>query len=280
MPEVSVIMSVYNAEKTVGSAIRSVIEQEYKDLEFIICNDGSNDNSGTVIEEYSSLDYRIKVINNETNQGLPKCLNRCIKLAKGKYIARQDADDISLSYRLKDQVDFLERNEKFSFVGSSCFLMNHNDTIWGFRRVKEQPTFDDLLKMNRFVHPSVTLRSSFFEHVGLYDENLLRSQDYELWLRAYSNDIFGYNLLSPMIIYREDVKDFKRKTFSAQLRAMGPKLRTLKYMNVSLFEYLTTFRPLLVAILPKRLLYRRLRKHGIEQLEEYLKKGGEIPKKF
>ena len=220
MPEVSVIMSVFNAEKTVGSATRSVIEQEYKDIEFIICNDGSSDGSGAVIEEYSSLDYRIKVIKNETNQGLPKCLNRCIKLAKGKYIARQDADDTSLSYRLKDQVDFLERNEKFSFVGSSCFLMDHNGTIWGFRGVKEQPTIEDLLKMNRFVHPSVILRSSFFEHVGLYDENLLRSQDYELWLRAYSTGIYGYNLRYPMIIYREDGKDFQRKSFSAELKAV------------------------------------------------------------
>jgi len=105
-PKISVIMSVYNGEKYLGEAIDSVLGQTFTDFDFIIVNDGSTDGSPGIIQSYR--DERIRVINNEKNIGLTKSLNKAIKESGGEYIARQDADDISLPERFEEQVWFLE----------------------------------------------------------------------------------------------------------------------------------------------------------------------------
>src|SRR5687768_3512659 len=93
--EISVIMSAYNAEKYVIEAIDSILKQSFKDFEFIIINDCSNDHTLDILNEYAQMDTRIQIINNEENLGLTISLNKALKEAKGKYIARMDADDVS-----------------------------------------------------------------------------------------------------------------------------------------------------------------------------------------
>src|SRR5690242_9380591 len=100
-------MPVYNASSYLREAIESILNQTYSNFEFIIINDGSTDNSLEIIRSYH--DPRISVVNNETNLGIIKTRNKGLKLAKGKYIANMDADDISLSSRLEKQVQYLEQ---------------------------------------------------------------------------------------------------------------------------------------------------------------------------
>ena len=110
--KVSVIMSVYNAEQTLVNSIESIINQTYKNLEILICDDFSTDDSLKILETYKSQDKRIQIIKNNENIGLTKSLNKLIKKATGKYIARHDADDISMLYRIEKQLSALKNPKK------------------------------------------------------------------------------------------------------------------------------------------------------------------------
>ena len=129
-PKVTVLMSVYNGEKYLQEAIDSILEQTFKDFEFLIINDGSTDKTGEILESYHDL--RIKIINNEKNIGLTKSLNKGLKLARGEYIARQDADDISMPERLEKEVEFLETHQDYAVVGAFAKIINKNSEILFF----------------------------------------------------------------------------------------------------------------------------------------------------
>lgn len=109
-PKVTVLMPAYNAEKYIETAIESILNQTYKDFEFIIVNDCSTDSTLDIIERYAKQDKRIKIISNKENQKIAQTLNNGLKEAKGKYIARLDADDWSYPERLEKQVNFMEEN--------------------------------------------------------------------------------------------------------------------------------------------------------------------------
>ena len=128
-PMVTVLMAVYNGEKFLKEAMESILTQTFTDFEFLIINDGSTDNSVKIIEEFN--DPRIRLIHNEKNLKLIASLNKGISLAKGKYIARMDCDDISMPYRLEKEVDFLENSLEYGLVGT-CYT----DYRWFWSRTK------------------------------------------------------------------------------------------------------------------------------------------------
>ncbi|HKQ33129.1 MAG TPA: glycosyltransferase family A protein, partial [Thermodesulfobacteriota bacterium] len=115
-PKVTVLMTVYNGEKFLNEAIDGILNQTFRDFEFLIINDGSTDGSREIIKSYK--DPRINLVDNESNIGLTASLNRGLSLAGGEYIARQDADDISLPERLEKQISILERNPDIALLGS------------------------------------------------------------------------------------------------------------------------------------------------------------------
>jgi len=116
-PRISVIMPAYNVEKYVGEAIESILNQTFKDFEFIILNDGSTDNTAKIVKEYAKNDKRIKFIDNKKNRGFVASLNQCLDVAVGEYIAKMDSDDISLPQRLEKQVKYLDENPDVGMVG-------------------------------------------------------------------------------------------------------------------------------------------------------------------
>ena len=122
VPAVSVILPAYNCEKFIGKAIQSVLQQTFSDLELIIINDGSTDKTEFAILAFD--DPRIIYIKNQMNKGLVFTLNRCIELAKGKYIARMDADDICLPERFAKQKTFLDQNENIAVVATTIEFIN------------------------------------------------------------------------------------------------------------------------------------------------------------
>jgi len=193
-PKISVVMSVYNGEKHLRESIESILNQTFTDFEFIIVNDGSTDNSLEIITSYD--DERIKIINNEENIGLTKSLNKAIKQARGVYIARQDADDISLSNRLELQFKFLEKHPEVALLGTGIYVIDENgDEIE--KRIMHPNPKRSLLKGNRFIHGSVMFRKSVIDELGAYNETLRYSQDYELWLRL-SKEYDVRNLTVPL----------------------------------------------------------------------------------
>ena len=123
-PVISVIMGVYNCpdRQTAERSVNSVLNQSFRDLEFIICDDGSDNDTYQWLRSLAHSDKRIKLIRRHKNKGLASALNRCISLSQGEFIARQDIDDFSESGRFKQHLDFLKGHESIAFVGSDCLL--------------------------------------------------------------------------------------------------------------------------------------------------------------
>lgn len=201
-PLVSVIIPCYNAEKYVESAVRSIMNQTYKNLEIIITDDCSSDNTFAILEKLAAEDSRIKLYKNETNLKIVKTLNKMIQFANGKYIARMDADDISLPDRVENQVEFLEKNSDIAFCGTNAWHINENGKKNGLSCLPE--TNDEINKFKfyacPFYHPTVMVRSNIYKN-NLYDEDFLYAEDYELWIRFLEN-YKGYNLKKRFLLYR------------------------------------------------------------------------------
>lgn len=197
MTMISVVMPVYNGEKYLREAIDSILNQTCTDFEFIILNDASTDETEEIILSYD--DPRIIYVKNETNLQTANTLNKGITLAKGKYIARMDADDISLPERFEKQVRFMEDNPDIDVCGSWIKRFGMQNMIC---RVPE--THDEimtgLLFGCTFVHPAIMGKRSFFlEH--RYSEDYNRAEDYDLWVRTVKGSEFA-NLPDVLLLYR------------------------------------------------------------------------------
>ncbi len=178
-------MSVFNGEKYLKESVESILNQTYKDFEFIIVDDGSFDRTSEILKDYIKRDPRIKIITNEKNIGLTKSLNKAIKMAQGEYIARQDADDISSPQRLEKQIEFLENHPEIKILGTFGYLIAQESKILGkeivpisFQAIKKT-----LIKRNPFIHTSIMVKRETIDRMGGYNENFKTVQDYELWFR-------------------------------------------------------------------------------------------------
>ncbi|MBA7489541.1 hypothetical protein ES702_00075 [subsurface metagenome] len=180
-PKITVVMPVYNGEKYLKEAIESILNQTFTDFEFIIINDGSTDSSFEIIQNYE--DERIKIINNEKNIGLTKSLNKALKVARSEYIARQDADDVSLPNRFERQTRYFEKYPELALVGTSIYEIDENGNTIGKNIALTNPGIKNLLRGNKFTHGSVMFKKKVIDRLGGYNESLKYAQDYELWLR-------------------------------------------------------------------------------------------------
>jgi GT2 family glycosyltransferase len=179
-------MTVYNYEKFIGDSIESILSQTFSNFEFIIVNDASTDRTEEVINSYK--DKRIIYIRNETNIGQTKSLNKGIRAARGKYLARMDSDDMAFPQRLSMQVEFMEKNPKIGVVGAWLQSVDERNRLIRKSRYPAKPTLVRLLLLNLLnwpclTHPTVMMRKEVFDCVGGYDERYFISQDYDLWLR-------------------------------------------------------------------------------------------------
>ena len=159
MPKVSVIMGVYNCKDfdLLRKSIDSILNQSFQDFEFLICDDGSTNGTLEELNKLSQLDTRIKVLSYKKNRGLNHALNECLAVSKGKYIARQDDDDISKPERLKKQMNFMDMNPEFTIVGT-CADVYDDKGVWGQYSVPEEPRKEDFLWNSPFMHPTMMMR--------------------------------------------------------------------------------------------------------------------------
>ncbi|MBL7086009.1 MAG: radical SAM protein, partial [Candidatus Cloacimonetes bacterium] len=181
-PKVSIVMSVHASAQYLKESIDSILNQTYKDFEFLVVNDGSSKSIQDVINTYS--DSRLVTLD-QPWIGLTKSLNNAIEYSRGKYIARMDAGDISLPNRIQKQVTILKNNLKIGLVGTSYKEISEtgkkiSETILSADNLKLK---EGLLFQNKFCHGAVMFRCKCLEKVGLYREDFKRAQDYDLWLR-------------------------------------------------------------------------------------------------
>jgi glycosyltransferase involved in cell wall biosynthesis len=200
---ISVLLSVYNAEKYVGIAIESILNQTFTDFELIAIDDCSTDNSWQIVQKYMSSDGRIKAVRNHTNLGGCETLNVGLKLAKGKYIARLDNDDWSYPDRLERQFNFLESHPSVGIVGGTIEIMNENGQLIGIRKynISDKEIRKHIFRYSPFAHPLVMIRKTVLDKVGCYDPVFAPADDYELYFRIGSESQFE-NLPDVLLRYR------------------------------------------------------------------------------
>jgi len=195
----TVLLPVYNAEAYIAEAIESILSQTFGDFELLIINDGSTDSSPQIIGSFH--DERIHFVNNQSNLKLIATLNRGIDLAKGKYIARMDADDVSLPQRLRKQVDFMEAHPDVGVCGSWF------ESFGGQRKVVEYPEKDEdirimMLYQTPFCHPSVIFRKEVFNKHGIrFLPEFIHAEDYEVWVQLADRTRFA-NIPEALLRYR------------------------------------------------------------------------------
>jgi glycosyltransferase involved in cell wall biosynthesis len=202
---ITVVMSVYNGEATIVSAIDSICRQTYSDWDLVIIDDGSTDGTADLLEAVVSCDPRIRLIRNSKNLGLAAALNIGWRQAKGELIARMDADDISLPNRFEKQVAFLANHPEVDVLGTAQESVDANGEVlgYGYRPELHEELASKMYRINPMIHPSVVMRRSFLEALEGYDESkwLLRAEDADLWLRGYKKFRF-HNLQEPLLQYR------------------------------------------------------------------------------
>ena len=224
MPLVSVIMPVYNCERFVKESIDSILSQTYKDFEFIILNDGSTDGTWDIVKSYK--DDKIILCDSSENIKIPRRRNQGIKMAKGKYIAIHDGDDISLPNRLELQVNFLETHPNVFCVGG------HADKIDEYGKVSGQMDYppinhDEIEQQyafsptNPIIDPTTMFRRDDFLEIGGYSENkaIYTVPDFDLWGRALLAGKKFANMMVKLIQYRINPDGMTLKNKMAMIRS-------------------------------------------------------------
>lgn len=230
-PLISVIMPVYNAETYLAEAIESILNQEFTDFEFLILNDGSADRSIDIIRSYD--DPRIIVCNSDVNKGLIFQLNRGIKTSRGKYIARMDADDISLPARLKTQIDFLENNPQYGLCGTWFKAIGNLNTIFetprAFAEIKLALYF-----YNPFCHPTIVIKRELLVENNILYRDLLHAEDYLLYIDLLDKCKMA-NIPEVLFIYRWENSNISVVHAGKQRDNAG--LARLEYLQKKLNSY-------------------------------------------
>lgn len=218
-PKITVIMSVFNGSKFLAESIQSILDQTFKEFEFIIINDGSTDNSLDIIRSFESADSRIKVIS-KLNEGLAKSLNTAISISKGEYIARMDADDISYKNRLEKQYEFMQKNKSIDLCGCSMDII---DELGNVTSEKIQASNNhEILKKRFFQSPILHItffgKKLFFLKNNGYREEFKYAQDYDLVMRGIDAGAKICNIKHKLVQYRDYRQKIEPEKFIQQFR--------------------------------------------------------------
>src|SRR3990167_3648407 len=203
LPLVSALMTVFNAEKYLSASIESILDQTFSNWEFIIVDDASTDRSLEIMEAYAAKDRRIRLICNECNKGQTLCLNQGLKEARGRWVARQDADDLSDPTRLEKQLARVTGEPSLALLGTSGFIIDENGRRTG---LLDMPLTEELIRwsapiLNPFLHTSVLFQTEVACTLGGYDTQYRIAQDYDLWTRMMAEHCVA-NLPERLVSYR------------------------------------------------------------------------------
>jgi len=228
-PRVTVFIPIYNSEKFLHETITGVLNQTYKNFELLAIDDGSTDSSLNILNSFN--DPRIRIERNKKNMGRPYTRNRGVELAKGEYIAILDSDDIAMPDRLLEQVNFLDKNQDISGVGSFAEIISDTGK---FIKTLELPCDtksinSKIYQSNCFVHSSIMLRLQTLVDIGGYNLEYPQAQDYELFLRLCRNHSLA-NIPKVLVKYRIHSGQVSQTHISKQ-RHLADKARLSAFNN-------------------------------------------------
>ena len=252
---VAIIMGAYNVENTVAKAIESIIKQTFKDWVFIICDDGSKDQTFDILNEYKNkYPNKFIILKNEHNKGLTYTLNYCLQYVNTEYVARMDADDLSLPNRLATQIRFLDLHPEYAFVGCAVERFDDNG-VWKKCSVIEKPEKSVFYISTGFTHPTVVIRKSVLDAVDNYNDVWYtnRCEDYDLWMRIYAKGLKGYNIPEILFQYYEGKDSFPKRKY--KYRICEAVMRAKGYALLKMYPkgLIYIFKPLIAGLLPSAL---------------------------
>lgn len=259
MEKVSVVMATHNEGdgKQLKQAIESVLAQTYTNLELVICDDGSTDSTSKILEKIALSEDRIKIICNKENHKAGYARNTAICASTGKYIAIMDSDDVMHKDRLKKQVEFLENNPQYAFVGTKGeFFINKIGDDGEHYWFCEKPKPKDFLFSLPFVHASIMFRKEALEKVGGYDisKYAVRAEDYDLLLRLYGAGYKGKNLNEVLYYIRRDEAQYQRRKYRYRFHEAYIKFRGFKKLGLMPKGIFYAIKPLIVGLIPIKLM--------------------------
>ena len=267
MPKVSVMMAVYNMEKNVHilkKAVASILNQTYQDWELIICDDGSTDHTLQILRQISSEDERLHIISCSNNHGAGYARNMCMRIARGKYLAVMDADDISKPQRLKKQACFLDSHPQYALVGCNASMID-SCGVWGERILEEKPDKKDFLSTLPFVHPSIMIRKEVAYKLHGYTQTMTarRAEDYEFLMRLYAAGYRGCNMQEPLIFYREDIQSYRKRTYRCRLNECRGRYRGFLKLGILKGNFRYVLKPFVVGMIPAGIMrHIKIRRYG------------------
>ena len=246
-PKISVIMSVYNGMPFLKEAIASILKQTYKNFEFIIVDDGSKDKSWEYLK--SLKDTRIKLLKNGKNLGLAASLNKALKKAKGDFIARMDADDVSFPQRLETQIKFLEKNHDIDICGSYVSVIDEDGKIIG--QIKKPLTDIEIKKelfwLTSLLHPTWFGKKEVFRKLNGYDERWDYVEDFEFLTRA--KDYKMANIPKHLLLFRSQkerrsqktIEKIYKNTLKLRQKIFREQKLGIKYLPILARSYISTY---------------------------------------
>ena len=265
-PAISVIMSVKNGMHDLHKSIESILNQSFSDVEFIICDDGSTDDTMRILEAYKQKDERIILIHNNISQGLAYSLNKCIEISRSNILARQDADDTSEVNRFEIQYEFVQSHPEYAIVGTSWNNINEDGEILKVCHPLTEPTALKQVKGGSYMHPSWMMRKDMLQTVGLYTVNkyTIRNQDYHLVMKILGAGMKLYNIKDVLYNYKVDDNMISRTHNWKRVKGLiWISYDSFKRNGLPLWCYIYALKPLIVHMVPMFIL-KRYYKHTLQ----------------
>ncbi len=265
MVRISVLMGIYNCASTLVEALDSLYAQTYQGFKVILCDDGSTDNTYAVAKDYAAKHDNIVLIRNERNMGLNYTLNHCLEYADTEYCARMDGDDVSMPNRFEKEIAFLDKHSEYAIVSTPMIYFDENGVFMRGSENVEEPLKEVFNYGSPFCHAPCMVRTEAYKSVGGYtiDVNLLRMEDYNLWMKMYIKGYRGYNLSECLYAMRDDKKAICRRTMRARINGIKAHWIAYKELNLSFFLFCRyAIRNILLGLMPFWV-YTILRKYKI-----------------
>ena len=247
--KVSVIMAVFNCEKTVSAAIDSIVNQTYDNWELIICDDCSSDGTLEIVNQYNNkYPKKIKVIRNEVNSKLPASLNHCLKYVTGTYVARMDGDDVSKSDRFEKQIKYLKSHPGIDLVGSYMDIFNGKEII-GVAKVPENI---DKYHFSIY-HATIMTYKYVYDKLNGYSllKRAVRCEDLDLWFRFFAEGFSAANIQKSLYIVTDDENAKRRRNFKGRINATRTLLYGYHLLNYPIYRYPFAFNPIIKGLVPR-----------------------------
>jgi glycosyltransferase EpsE len=260
-PEVSVVMATFNEPgPVIRQSIESILRQTFSDLELIILDDSTDKETIDAIDAYST-DKRVIILREKTRIGFVKSLNKGFRIAKGRFIARMDGDDVSLLNRIELQVNYLNEHPEIDVVGGSMHIIDENAHLTSYRKYPISALGFKWLSIYRtpLAHPTVMLRQQCVQEGYLYDEHFQKSEDLEYWLRLRKNGYKLANMPDYLLKYRICGDMAQKRVNNHWKHNHRARLKNFSFRN-PLFSSLSVMVSFCYTIMPPfimRIIYRR-----------------------